>query len=100
MWTAVRRSTQARTDEDAAMAYVQYGSAPTRKEARELLIKGIHHELDYHLGRSGPYFSAYCIARLARILEALYKDSNTSAAESDGLMFMVYGRDDIEAKTR
>lgn len=44
MWTATRNSTTARTDEDVAMAYVNYGSYAERKDARKALLDAIRTE--------------------------------------------------------
>lgn len=47
MWTATRNSTTARTDEDVAMAYVNYGSYAERKDARKALLDAIRTELNH-----------------------------------------------------
>jgi hypothetical protein len=89
MWTALRESTRAHTDEDRAMAYVNYGSSETRTEARALLIEAIRSELFYHANQSEHYLSPECIIRLATILGTLIGDRSLNVSEHDGLRFQI-----------
>ena len=87
MWTAERNSTAARTDEDRAMAYVNYGTFDTRAEAFGKLMKAVTDEMVYHVNKSTVYINTYCIKRLATILEYLQDNPIENISEADGLRF-------------
>ena len=92
MWIAERESTKAQTDEDRAMAYVQYGQRQDRDDARSSLLHGILDEIKYYTDTSVTQFNSYCVIRLSNILGRLLEDPELDSAEHDGLRFTIRKR--------
>ena len=91
MWRADRDSVQkGATDEDRAMAHENYGVRfADRDDARSALLRAIHDEIKYHVNRSVTQFNAYCVIRLAYILDQLLENPEMDSVESDGLRFRI-----------
>lgn len=92
MWVAERMSITAMSDEDCAMAYVNFGSFDDRDLARSALLHGIMDEVRYFVDGSPVNFHSYCVIRLAIIHNQLMEDPELNVSDNDGLRFQIAER--------
>lgn len=91
MWIIERNPTRHPiTDEDRAMAYVLYGTQPDRTTARETLVVAVKNELyRFVLEPNDGCWDAYCISRLAYLVESLLQHPEIDSVEHEGLQFSI-----------